>query len=193
MIYVNTKVYSLPEHELYAERLTDHINNVREACMSLNVDWIQAENHDKSKWGPSEFPQYAAQFCGPALTDEAEKTKRATRFAEAWLHHIHHNPHHWEHWLFSDGFTPKGSTVEHGAVRMPVPYIREMVADWMGASKTYTGTWDMTDWLNKNLPRIRLHSYVSEELVYVLRGIGYEYKHNLQTNYHNVTLVGSNR
>lgn len=39
-------------------------------------------------------------------------------------------------------------------LEMPRKYAREMVADWMGASRGYTGSWDMEKWLDKNWPRI---------------------------------------
>ena len=39
----------------------------------------------------------------------------------------------------------------------------------MGASMAYTGSWDMSEWLSKNFPRMILHPntrrYVSEVLV----------------------------
>ena len=76
--------------------------------------------------------------------------------------------------LFADRFTPKGSTVEDGAVRMPRNYLLEMVADWMGAGYAYTGSWDMTKWLTDNLPRIRLHSETWIELGEILVGLGYD-------------------
>lgn len=44
-----------------------------------------------------------------------------------------------------------------GPLPMPEKYVREMVADWMGASRAYTGSWDMRSWLDKNLPKMRLH------------------------------------
>jgi hypothetical protein len=58
---------------------------------------------------------------------------------------------------------------------MPEIYVREMVADWWGASRAYTGSWDMSDWLTKNLPRIekKLHPYSIDHLADVLAKIGY--------------------
>ena len=75
--------------------------------------------------------------------------------------------------LFADGFTPKGSQVEAGAVEMPQRYALEMVADWMGASYAYTNSWDMADWLTKNMPRIRVHSKTAAYLRGVLDTLGY--------------------
>ena len=39
---------------------------------------------------------------------------------------------------------------------MPLPLIREMVADWMGAGRAITGRWDITEWYEKNRDAIQL-------------------------------------
>jgi len=85
-------------------------------------------------------------------------------------------PHHWQHWIFADGFSPKGSSVESGVMEMPAIYVREMVADWMGASRVYTGSWDMTAWLATNLPKVRLHSRAWVTLKGILgeESVGYQ-------------------
>jgi hypothetical protein len=52
---------------------------------------------------------------------------------------------------------------------MPDKYIREMVADWMGAGKAITGKWEVRDWYEKNKHRIRLEKQTrktTEELIY---------------------------
>jgi len=121
----------------------------------------------------AEYPHYARQFHG----DKGDPAG----FARAWLHHIHCNDHHWNHFLFSDGYSPYKSGIEpSGAMPMPVVCIREMVADWMGASKAYTGSWDMSEWLNDNLDlgspetsKIKLHAYTADILFDVLHSIGY--------------------
>ena len=61
---------------------------------------------------------------------------------------------------------------------MPETYIREMIADWMGASKAYTGSWDMGEWLTSNWKNLsqnmhyqtenRLHSLLIHELGYFM-------------------------
>jgi hypothetical protein len=56
---------------------------------------------------------------------------------------------------------------------MPSMYALEMIADWMGASMAYTGSWDMTDWLYKNMPNIRLHSFTAKYVREVLDMLGY--------------------
>jgi hypothetical protein len=148
----------------YTERLKRHIESVQVAGRKLGVPEDQLEAHDLSKYSEEEFPAYAMHFCGGGAPVE---------FAKAWLHHIHHNPHHWNHWLFADGYSPKDSNVENGRVEMPQHYAIEMVADWMGASFAYTGSWDMAMWLSKNTPRIKLHSKTIYYVTGVLDSMGY--------------------
>lgn len=157
--------------EAYTESLRQHIAYVREAGKKLGIHPRQLEMHDNSKWTQSEFPGYAKHFHGGGAPD---------LFASAWLHHIHLNPHHWQHWIYPDGFTPKGSNVENGVVQMPNIYAKEMIADWMGASMAYTGSWDMTSWLWDHIPRIRVHSKTAEFLRSQLDTLGYADVVNVQ-------------
>jgi len=124
-------------------------------------------NHDASKFTEAEYPHYARQFHGDKGDPDG--------FARAWLHHIHYNPHHWQHWIFPDGYSPTGSKIISGLMPMPVVYVREMVADWMGASRAYTGSWDMSDWLNTHLigDKIKAHPETIDLIYDVLFSIGY--------------------
>lgn len=149
---------------LFKLSLEQHISYVQEAGKRLGVNPSQLKIHDESKWSIEEFSAYAEHFFGGGAPD---------KFANAWLHHIHHNPHHWQHWIFPDGHTPKYSDVENGVVRMPDHYALEMVADWMGASMAYTGSWDMSEWLIEHIPKIRVHSKTAEYLIGVLDQHGY--------------------
>lgn len=152
----------------YFESLHLHKKYVMEA--GLIVTGIPEErlfNHDASKFTQAEYPYYARQFHG----DRGDPAG----FARAWLHHIHHNDHHWHHWLFADGYSPYGSGIElNGALPMPEVCVREMVADWMGAERTNTDSWDMTKWLNDRLSqKIILHQESRHIVNQVLREIGY--------------------
>jgi hypothetical protein len=83
------------------------------------------------------------------------------------------NDHHWQFHIFSNGYDKEGYATEDGCLPMPEVCIREMVADWMGSSYAYTGTWDMAGWLKENLPNIKLHSESRIILMEVLTSIGY--------------------
>jgi hypothetical protein len=153
----------------FTKSLNSHIAWVRLASTIVGVPQDQLDIHDQSKWSSEEFLGYAEHFKGGGAPD---------KFAFAWLHHIHFNPHHWQHWIFSDGFTPKGSKlVEQGVLPIPEKYVLEMISDWLGASREYTGSWNMTDWLNKHLdrdkPGIILHPITRDLVDSVLESIGY--------------------
>lgn len=168
---------ALDEHAAiaYKKSLEAHIAYVREAGEKLGVSRIQLLNHDRSKWSQWEFPYYAMHFHADKTGKSAEELRAiADGFAGAWLHHLQVNKHHWQSHLFPDNWAgPQGSTVEAGAVRMPSKFVLEMVADWMGSEMAYQGRWDMTDWLTKNIPRIRLHSRTAREVKEILHALDY--------------------
>lgn len=149
----------------FISSLEDHIAYVQEAGQKIiKVEPELLAVHDSSKWSSTEFPHYAKHFHGGGDPDG---------FSRAWLHHIHFNPHHWQHWIYPDAFTPKGSDVENGVVEMPYRYAREMIADWIGRERTYTGSWDIQDWLWDNMSKIRVHSKTAEYLRQELNMLGY--------------------
>lgn len=115
--------------------------------------------HDLSKFGRSELPHYNRQFFGDADDPMG--------FATAWNHHENHNPHHWGYWI------PRTGRFAGQPLPMPRSYAREMVADWCGAGRAYTGSWDMTEWLKKNLSGMRLHPDTRAHVIDALAKIGY--------------------
>lgn len=149
----------------YLHSLTNHIRCVQEAGIKLGVSPGQLAIHDASKFSDEEFPAAVEHFHGGDPNPD--------RYARAWLHHVHANPHHWQYWMFPDGFVPHGSSVERGIVEMPTNYALEMVADWMGSSMAYTGSWDIDYWLYKNMPRISLHSKTAGFVRHTLDMLGY--------------------
>lgn len=171
MHFVEMGLITQAQHDAFFVALEAHIRFVREAGAKIGVPSVQLAIHDSSKYSVEEFPAYARHFHGGESPINAEHIP--DEFAAAWLHHMNHNPHHWQYWIFPDGFTPRGSSVERGVVEMPYNYALEMVADWMGASMAYTGSWDMTDWLAKNLPRIRVHSRTADALRDLLDSMSY--------------------
>jgi len=45
------------------------------------------------------------------------------------------------------------------ALPMPLPLIREMVADWAGAGRAITGRWEVKTWYEKNKLNMEMHDY----------------------------------
>lgn len=112
------------------------------ACLKLKVSLKQAILHDMSKFSEDEYPFYQRYFFGDI--------KDKTDFDIGWNHHWMNNPHHWEYWQYSrvQGYIPP--------LDMPEKFIREMIADWMGAGRAYKGSWDIKEWLTKNFPTMKL-------------------------------------
>ena len=113
--------------------------------------------HDLSKFSAVEALGYSGW---------SFKTKSGDKqsFEVAWNHHKNHNEHHPEYWL-SVG---RGGEVE--PLRMPKIYVAEMVADWIGAGKTYGNT--LEKWLPENLHKFKLHQDSLVFLHEVLNCIG---------------------
>jgi hypothetical protein len=114
--------------------------------------------HDWSKLTPAEWGPYVRSFYGPQPRTDAVKLD----FDVAWLHHQHHNPHHWQHWILHED---NGGTK---VLTMPMPLIREMVADWMGAGRAITGKWEVAEWYAKNAEKIVLNPATREVVEHLI-------------------------
>lgn len=95
--------------------------------------------HDLSKFSADEAFGYSMYNRN---TDQGREA-----FEQAWHHHKMHNPHHPEYWMNPN----RSGHVE--PFPMPVLYAMEMIADWIGAGKTYGNT--LEQWLPDNLHRFR--------------------------------------
>lgn len=135
--------------------------------------------HDWSKFLPCEWFAYTRYFYGESTTPNPAyyagegwrgwfrqewEERRAAAFDRAWLHHQHANPHHWQHWVLreDDGGTK--------ALEMPERFVREMVADWMGAGRAMGHGNDALPWYLRNRGKMVLHPE-TEELVEHLLGM----------------------
>ena len=157
----------------YMTALLEHIDYVQQAGRKIGVKNEQLLIHDESKFSVYEFGPYARYFYNPDGTKRTNRTaEHIEDFTKAWLHHFHYNPHHWQSWLIPNGFS-HGEKLDDDALEMPIKYVLEMVADWMGASMAYTRDWDMTEWLKTNMPRITVHPSTAIYLREVLASIGY--------------------
>ena len=117
-----------------------HKYNVFNAGMKIvgGIPIWQLLIHDLSKFNPIEYVNYARHY-------KIDKTDR-NAFLRGWMHHQKRNKHHPEFWT-SLGI----SDWTNVSVPMPEKYVREWVADLLGASKEYTGSWDLSAWLQSNL------------------------------------------
>jgi hypothetical protein len=117
--------------------------------------------HDYTKFSRAEWTPYVNRFFS-GRTGVEDKSKDDDDFKAAWLHHWTRNKHHWEYW---DGAL--------GTAMMPETYVREMIADWMGAGRAISGSWDLTDWYNSTKNKIRLANRTLVRVEELLREQGY--------------------
>lgn len=123
--------------------------------------------HDYSKFSFTEFKPYVDRFYN-------NKKDNYNDFAEAWLHHQNVNKHHWEYWIsrtthnLQNNLELKRETL----LEMPDRYVREMVADWLAANRTYNNEkkWvdiEHWDWMinrGSSLMRGRLHPITIDKI-----------------------------
>lgn len=138
--------------------------------------------HDASKFLPIEFFPYARHFFGFYPSMESKiwlrhdypykgRTKHSVKkdYDRAWNYHQNHNKHHFQYWILindEDGTYP---------LEMPDVYVREMIADWLGASRAYTGSYNLATWLNNYMNPYceRMHKRTIDKIYKVLHEIGY--------------------
>ena len=139
------------------------------AASRIDLPLWRALTHDLSKFTRLELSHYNRQFFG----DKGDPKG----WAKAWLHHYHHNDHHWEHWIVESihsSIADRDGCIKNNCLAMSDVCVREMVADWMAASKAYTGSWVMTDWLSNNLTKIKVHPQTMEDIIELLSTLGYQ-------------------
>src|SRR5882672_11326919 len=105
---------------------------VLQAGHKLSCDSGQLLLHDMSKFSKAEWTPYVNRFY--------RKQDNKSQFYKALMHHYENNPHHWNFWL--DPITNQPHDI-------PLYFLREMIADWMGASRVKTGSYDITTWYEK--------------------------------------------
>lgn len=161
----------------YAKHVLLHKWFVFLACCTLGVPWLGVL-HDLSKLLPDEFFPYASYFHGrpPGGSPERDAIRRRMQgdFDRAWLRHLHRNRHHPQHWRLvndTDGVV---------LLAMPEKYVREMVADWIGAGMAIYGySWKEAPqkthawWsANQNGSGYALHPDTFGKVLQLLRSLG---------------------
>lgn len=138
----------MKRHWRYLVYVLRHKFFVLLACNSTGCSLWRALLHDWSKFLPSEWLAYARCF----YTQSGSKQyKESPEFARAWLLHQRRSPHHYQYWIL------RWDRGTYDALEMPEKYVREMVADWMGAGRAITGEWGAAAWYMKHKGNIFLH------------------------------------
>ena len=133
-------------------------------CWKYKKYWLGII-HDWSKFRLSEFIPYARYFYGLHEYPDWERmsffeknnyfglcrSDIERRFDKAWLYHQHRNKHHWQFYLLQEDDGPLKN------LPIPIKYLKEMVADWRGASKAITGKDNTQKWYEENKDKINLN------------------------------------
>lgn len=121
--------------------------------------------HDLSKFSPTEFFESVKYYQG--TRSPIDKCKEVNGWSKAWFHHRGRNMHHYEMWI--DDF-------DHGGkpLIMPYKYAVEMLCDYLGAGKAYSGknfsyADEYTWWQNKKKNGLAMHpaiQYFIDKMLY---------------------------
>ena len=187
-VYKNTGTWNIVEN-YFITKVIPHKIEVRKAGLEfLQHDWFvkllslsdfsASDNpietfkynlwiHDLSKFSLNEAYGYAVH-------DFKNQEPTLAVFKSTWHHHKINNPHHPEYWLDAD----RGGKVT--PLPMPSIYIGEMIADWLGASRSYSPNSNIGEWLAKNLSQFLFHPYTANLLHDYLTRMGFKVSKNGQ-------------
>ena len=118
---------------------------VLRAGLKLECSLWRLLAHDLSKFLPSEFIPYARCFYQKNGKLQYNETNE---FNLAWLMHQRRNCHHWQYWIL------KCDDGSQFPMTMPMQYIYEMVADWIGAGRAIGNLAGARVWYNRNRHKI---------------------------------------
>lgn len=138
----------MKDHLSYLRYVIRHKWHVFKACARLGVPFRLAVTHDLSKFSPAEWGPYVHTFYNK---DGSGRYDETPEFNQAWNHHQKANKHHWQYWILT---MDRGEEI---VLRMPLVYVREMVADWSGAGMAITGDPNPLPWYTKNRDKMKLH------------------------------------
>ena len=96
----------------------------------LGIPW-RGLVHDLSKFSPIEFWESVKYYQG-GKRSPINACKEDKGYSLAWQHHKGRNPHHYEYW--TDNYDTGTTNIE-----IPEKYVKEMIADYMAAGRTYNG------------------------------------------------------
>lgn len=151
-------------HLAYLSYVLRHKWFVLQAGLRLGVPFWRLLVHDWTKFTPAEWGPYVRNFYNPDGTKRRvrnpdgsyDPARQSPAFDYAWLHH-QRNKHHWEAWCIVG---------HHGEVKplvMPETYVREMIADWIGAGQA-NGQNDVRGWWEANRQKMALHPVTRQRI-----------------------------
>lgn len=158
-------------HWEYFKRVIRHKYYVYLACRMMGLSVWTGLIHDLSKFSRREWGPYVRQLYNPdgslkqGIRDKTgayNPALQSSEFQLAWINH-QRNPHHWQAWV---SLGDKGYL---SPVPMPERYVREMVADWIGAAWAYPGKATPVRWYEKSKDKMILHPHTEKELLVQLQ------------------------
>lgn len=137
---------------LHFKKICTHKYWVGYYCFKAGIPW-RGIKHDLSKFHPVEFWESVKYYQGDRSPIDA--CKEANGVSQAWMHHKRRNSHHYEYYV--DNFDKGGE-----AVQMPFEDALEMVCDYLGAGRAYSGKkftykGELEWWKNKSKNGIAMH------------------------------------
>ena len=135
------------------------------AGRKIGVPLLRLIKHDWSKFMPSELPHYQRQFFG--------KADDPLGFIICWIRHQNRHEHHWEYWIPRTGHNRCNPPYpDNKPIPMPINAIKEMAADWLGASRAYEGQFPKSlrewGWFNGNFKDINIHTETRTMILKIL-------------------------
>jgi len=118
-------------------------------CFKCGLYW-QGIIHDLSKFSFIEFFESAKYYQGTISPIDACKEKNGVSLA--WQHHKGRNKHHFEYWVDFSSKNPN----KVFPLKMPKKYAIEMLCDYIGAGRAYSGktftfAGELAWWQNRKL------------------------------------------
>ena len=123
--------YKITLKKFFGHLHTVNIHRFRVFKLSCRVGIpFQGLVHDLSKYHPEEFWESVKYYVG--TSSPINEAKKQQGYSNAWLHHRGRNRHHWAYWAdnFSENMT---------VYMMPKNDFVEMVCDFLGAGRAYSG------------------------------------------------------
>ena len=144
-------------------RVFKHKFYVFKYCCKMGIPW-QGFMHDWSKFSSIEFFESIKYY--QKGRSPIDVIKQIQGFSYAWQHHKGHNPHHCEYWTIPNKIEPK-------AIKIPDKYVRELIADYIAAGKTYQGN-NFTykneyEWWLKKKETLLLHPDTEELITHIFK------------------------
>lgn len=162
----------------YFKYLCKYKYYVMKECFRLGIP-LRGILHDMSKFRPTEFFISAEYFYGEKKPvrlcfhpqafkyDVYTQDDLQNHFDISWLKHQHRNKHHWQYWVL------RYDNGKETCLDMPIVYIKEMIADWVGSGKLIHGEnnggyEEALEFYKKNMNKIKLSRMAKMHLVHIL-------------------------